>query len=131
MSDAAPRADGPRDAGSTATSARCAATGSSPIAGVDEAGRGACAGRSLVAAAAILPTATAASCRGLWPTRKLLTEEARERCYVQVVRRALSGRSSSSTPEECDRLGMHVANVEALRLARSARLELLDGPRTS
>ena len=48
---------------------------------------------------------------------KLLTETARERCYAQIVRRAVAWSVVAIEPEECDRLGMHVANVEALRRA--------------
>ena len=48
---------------------------------------------------------------------KLLTEAARERVYAQVVRRALSWSVVVIESEECDRLGMHVANLEALRRA--------------
>jgi len=89
--------------------------GIEPIAGVDEAGRGACAG-PLVAGAAILPAGRAGIIPGLADS-KLLTEKARERCYEQVVKRALSWSVVVIGPEECDRLGMHVANVEALRRA--------------
>ncbi|WP_372728064.1 ribonuclease HII [Nocardioides sp.] len=85
------------------------------IAGVDEAGRGACAG-PLVAAAAILPSGRAGIVPGLADS-KLLTEKARERCYDQVVRRALSWSVVVVSEQECDRLGMHVANIEALRRA--------------
>ncbi len=91
------------------------------MAGVDEAGRGACAG-PLVAAAAILPEGKA----GLVPEladSKLLTAKARERCYAQVTRRALAWSVVVVDSGECDRLGMHVANVEALRRAL-ARLEV-------
>ncbi len=95
--------------------------GLEPIAGVDEAGRGACAG-PLVAAAAILPAGDRGVVPGLADS-KLLTEKARERCYDQVVRRALSWSVVVIEPEECDRLGMHVANVEALRRAL-ARLDV-------
>ena len=95
--------------------------GLDPIAGVDEAGRGACAG-PLVAAAAILPQGDRGVVPGLADS-KLLTERARERCYDQVVRRALSWSVVVIEPEECDRLGMHVANVEALRRAL-ARLDV-------
>ncbi len=87
----------------------------SPVAGVDEAGRGACAG-PLVAGAAILPEGRAGIVPGLADS-KLLTERARERCYEQVVRRALAWSVVVVSHEECDRLGMHVANVEALRRA--------------
>ncbi len=89
--------------------------GFEPIAGVDEAGRGACAG-PLVAGAAILPAGRAGIVPGLADS-KLLTPAARERCYEQVVRRALAWSVVVISQEECDRLGMHVANVEALRRA--------------
>jgi ribonuclease HII len=95
--------------------------GIEPIAGVDEAGRGACAG-PLVAGAAILPSGKAGIVPGLADS-KLLTEKARERCYEQVVKRALAWSVVVIPHDECDRLGMHVANVEALRRA-VALLEL-------
>ena len=85
------------------------------VAGVDEAGRGACAG-PLVAGAAILPPGKAGIIPGLADS-KLLTEKARERCYAQVVRRALAWSVVVVPHDECDRLGMHVANIEALRRA--------------
>jgi ribonuclease HII len=85
------------------------------IAGVDEAGRGACAG-PLVAGAAILPPGKAGIVPGLADS-KLLTEKARERAYAQILRRAVSWSVVVISHEECDRLGMHVANVEALRRA--------------
>ena len=85
------------------------------IAGVDEAGRGACAG-PLVAGAAILPPGKAGIVPGLADS-KLLTEKARERAYAQILRRAVSWAVVVVPHDECDRLGMHVANVEALRRA--------------
>jgi ribonuclease HII len=89
--------------------------GIEPIAGVDEAGRGACAG-PLVAGAAILPPGKAGVIPGLADS-KLLTANARERCYEQVVKRAVAWSVVVIPHDECDRLGMHVANVEALRRA--------------
>jgi ribonuclease HII len=89
--------------------------GIDPVAGVDEAGRGACAG-PLVAGACILPAGKAGIVPGLADS-KLLTEKARERVYAQVVRRAVAWSVVVIGSEECDRLGMHVANVEALRRA--------------
>jgi ribonuclease HII len=89
--------------------------GFEPIAGVDEAGRGACAG-PLVAGAAILPAGKAGIVPGLADS-KLLTAAARERCYDQIVKRALAWSVVVIPHHECDRLGMHVANVEALRRA--------------
>ncbi|GAB2753574.1 ribonuclease HII [Nocardioides salsibiostraticola] len=85
------------------------------VAGVDEAGRGACAG-PLVAGAAILPPGKAGIVPGLADS-KLLTAKARERCYDQIVRRAVAWSVVIIDHDECDRLGMHVANIEALRRA--------------
>lgn len=111
-----------RDAGLYGYERALRRVGIEPIAGVDEAGRGACAG-PLVAGAAILPPGRAGIVPGLADS-KLLTEKARERCYEQVVRRALAWSVVVVDAEECDRLGMHVANVEALRRA----VALLDLP---
>ena len=110
-----------RDAGLYGYERALRRQGLTPIAGVDEAGRGACAG-PLVAAAAILPEGDRGVVPGLADS-KLLTAAARERCYDQVVRRALSWSVVVVAPEECDRLGMHVANVAALRRAL-ARLDV-------
>lgn len=98
--------------------------GLDPVAGVDEAGRGACAG-PLVAGAAILAPGERGVIPGLADS-KLLTERARERCYAEIVRRALAWSVVVIEPDECDRLGMHVANVEALRRAL-ARLAVRPG----
>ncbi len=111
-----------RDAGLYGYERALRRAGIEPVAGVDEAGRGACAG-PLVAGAAILPPGTAGTIPGLADS-KLLTEKARERCYAHVVRRALAWSVVVIDSEECDRLGMHVANVEALRRA----VALLDVP---
>jgi ribonuclease HII len=110
-----------RDAGLYGYERALRRAGLAPIAGVDEAGRGACAG-PLVAAAAILPEGKRGEVPGLADS-KLLTPLARERCYQHVVRRALAWSVVVIEPEECDRLGMHVANVEALRRAL-ARLDV-------
>lgn len=110
-----------RDAGLYGYERALRRRGLAPIAGVDEAGRGACAG-PLVAAAVVLPDGSRGVVPGLADS-KLLTAAARERCYDQVVRRADSWSVVVVPPEECDRLGMHVANVEALRRAL-ARLEV-------
>ena len=109
-----------RDAGLYGYERALRRAGLEPIAGVDEAGRGACAG-PLVAGAVVLPPGKAGIVPGLADS-KLLTEAARERVYAQVVRRALAWSVVVVDSEECDRLGMHVANVEALRRA-VARLE--------
>lgn len=104
-----------RDAGIYGYERALRRAGIEPIAGVDEAGRGACAG-PLVAAAAILPPGKAGVIPGLADS-KLLTAAARDRVYAQVVRRATAWSVVVVEHDECDRLGMHVANVEALRRA--------------
>jgi ribonuclease HII len=104
-----------RDAGLYGYERALRRAGFETIAGVDEAGRGACAG-PLVAAAAVLREAKSGMVPGLADS-KLLTEKARERCYEQVVRRAAAWSVVVVPAQECDRLGMHVANVQALRRA--------------
>ena len=110
-----------RDAGLYGYERALRRAGLAPIAGVDEAGRGACAG-PLVAASVILPDGQRGQVPGLADS-KLLTAKARERCYDQVLRRAVAWSVVVVEADECDRLGMHVANVEALRRAL-ARLEV-------
>ncbi len=110
-----------RDAGLYGYERALRRAGLEHIAGVDEAGRGACAG-PLVAGAVVLPPGKAGQVPGLADS-KLLTEAARERVYAEVLRRALSWSVVVIDNDECDRLGMHVANLEALRRA-VARLEV-------
>jgi ribonuclease HII len=104
-----------RDAGLYGYERALRRAGLDPVAGVDEAGRGACAG-PLVAAAAILPEGRRGQVPGLADS-KLLTPKARERAYDEILRRATAWSVVVVDSEECDRLGMHVANVEALRRA--------------
>ncbi len=110
-----------RDAGIYGYERALRRAGLDPVAGVDEAGRGACAG-PLVAGAVILPPGRAGVVPGLADS-KLLTARARERVYAEVVRRAAAWSVVVVEHDECDRLGMHVANLEALRRA-VARLEV-------
>ncbi|MEZ5097697.1 MAG: ribonuclease HII [Nocardioides sp.] len=102
-----------RDAGLYGYERALRRVGIDPIAGVDEAGRGACAGPLVAAAAVLRPAGTIP---GLADS-KLLTPAARERCYAQITRRARAWSVVVIEAEECDRLGMHVANIEALRRA--------------
>ncbi|MFW6776247.1 ribonuclease HII [Nocardioides sp. CPCC 205120] len=104
-----------RDAGLYGYERALRRVGLEHVAGTDEAGRGACAG-PLVAAAAILPAGRAGVVPGLADS-KLLTARARERAYDEVVRRSLAWSVVVVDAAECDRLGMHVANVQALRRA--------------
>lgn len=110
-----------RDAGLYGYERALRRAGLAPIAGVDEAGRGACAG-PLVAAAVILPEGPRGKVPGLADS-KLLTAKARDRCYDHVMTRALAWSVVVVSHDECDRLGMHVANIEALRRSL-ARLDV-------
>src|SRR5215813_2698609 len=85
------------------------------IAGADEAGRGACAG-PLVAAAAILPPGRRGEVPGLNDS-KLLTPLARERVYDEVVRRAEAWTVVIVPPGDIDARGLHVCNLSAMRRA--------------
>jgi len=87
------------------------------VAGVDEAGRGACAG-PLVVAACVLPAGRRGEVPGLADS-KLLTERAREAAYEQVRERALAYSVVVVPSTEVDRCGLHVMNVRAMRQAVS------------
>ncbi len=85
------------------------------VAGADEAGRGACAG-PLVVAAAVLPPGRRGEVPGLADS-KLLTEPAREAAYDEVLDRALAWSVVVVPSTEVDRCGLHVMNVRAMRQA--------------
>lgn len=87
------------------------------MAGVDEAGRGACAG-PLVIAACVPRLGDAARLDGLTDS-KLLTANARERFYDVLVRRAVDWAVVVVPPDEVDRRGVHAANVAGMRRAVS------------
>jgi ribonuclease HII len=110
-----------RDAGLYGYERALARRGLWPVAGADEAGRGACAG-PLVVAAVVLPEGKRGQVPGLADS-KLLTPLARERVYAQVVRRALAWSVVVIPPQEVDRRGLHVSNVIGMRRAL-ARLEV-------
>jgi ribonuclease HII len=92
--------------------------GLTPVAGADEAGRGACAG-PLVVAAVVLPEGKRGEVPGLADS-KLLTPEARERVYDGVVRRASAWSVVVIPPTEVDRVGLHRSNVMGMRRALAA-----------
>jgi ribonuclease HII len=100
---------------------RLAAHGFMPVAGVDEAGRGACAG-PLVAAAVVLPPIGEAQIEGLNDSKKL-TPARREALYDTIWAEAVSVAVVSITARECDEWGLQVANLAALRRAL-ARLDV-------
>jgi len=89
--------------------------GLGPVAGVDEAGRGACAG-PLVVAACVLRPGDAARLDGLTDS-KLLTAAAREEYFSLITRWALDHAVVVIPPDDVDRRGVHVANIEGMRRA--------------
>ncbi len=92
--------------------------GLGPVAGVDEAGRGACAG-PLVVAACVLRPGDAKRLDGLTDS-KLLTPAARDEYYDLILRRCADSAVVVIPPAEIDRRGVHVANVEGMRRAVAA-----------
>lgn len=113
-----------RDAGLYGYERALARLGLSPVAGADEAGRGACAG-PLVVGAVILGEGKRAQVPGLADS-KLLTPQARERAYEQVIRRALAWSVVIVPHDEIDRQGLHRSNIVAMRRAL-ARLDVTPG----
>lgn len=95
-----------------------------PVAGADEAGRGACAG-PLVVAAVVLPLGRRDEVDELADS-KLLTAAARERVVRRVRRVATAVSVVVVTSAEVDRFGVHKANLEAMRRA-VARLDVAPG----
>jgi ribonuclease HII len=104
-----------RDSGLWAYERALGRAGLAPVAGADEAGRGACAG-PLVVAAVVLPEGRRGQIAELADS-KLLTAAARERVYEQVVARARAVSVVTIPPGELDRLGLHRANLAGMRRA--------------
>ena len=92
----------------------CAA-GISPLAGVDEAGRGACAG-PLVVASVILRDAHAPELVKVRDSKEL-TEKNREELFDVVTAAALSLSVVIISNEEIDARGVHAANLDGMRRA--------------
>jgi ribonuclease HII len=119
-----------RNAGLAAYENVLARAGLSPVAGIDEAGRGACAG-PLVVAAVVLDSAAIRRLPGLADS-KALTPDERETIYAQVMRQALDWHVLAVPAPEVDALGLHVCNVEGMRralagLSRRPAYVLTDG----
>ena len=104
-----------RNAGLAAYENVLSRAGLAPVAGVDEAGRGACAG-PLVVAAVVLDSARIRRMPGLADS-KLLTPEEREDAYRLVMRWALDWNVLAIPAQEVDARGLHVSNVEGMRRA--------------
>jgi ribonuclease HII len=107
-----------RDSGLAGYERILARAGLAPVAGIDEAGRGACAG-PLVVAAAVLRPARSAEVPGVpgLADSKLLSAQAREAAYAQIMDVALDWSVVVIPPGDIDRLGLHVCNVSGMRRA--------------
>ncbi len=92
--------------------------GLGPVAGVDEAGAGACAG-PLVVAACVLKQGDAAKLTELTDS-KLMTAKARDRVYDLVLARAVDYSVIVVPTAEVDLYGIRVMNLEAMRRAAAA-----------
>ncbi len=104
-----------RIAGLTGYERVLARAGLSPVAGIDEAGRGACAG-PLVVAAVAFEQRKLAGLRGVADS-KALTAAAREKAYAEVMATALAWHVVVIPSTEIDRLGLHVCNIAGMRRA--------------
>jgi ribonuclease HII len=89
--------------------------GFAPVAGIDEAGRGACAGPLVVAALVLRPGGRAAV-PGLADSKEL-TPAAREEVYRHLVKAAFDWHVVVIPSTDIDRLGLHVCNVAGMRRA--------------
>jgi ribonuclease HII len=87
--------------------------GFSVVAGLDEAGRGACAGPLYAAAVVLAPNTRIAELAD----SKLLTAAARERVEKRVKQRATAWAVASVDVAELDEIGLHRANLLAFRRA--------------
>ena len=104
-----------RAAGLTAYERALGRAGLSPVAGIDEAGRGASAG-PLVVAAVVLDPRKLSGLTGVADS-KTLTAAAREEAYTEVMRTALSWHRVIIPAAEIDACGLHVCNIAGMRRA--------------
>jgi ribonuclease HII len=93
-------------------------SGLSAIAGVDEAGRGACAG-PLVIAALILKDPESSALSKVRDSKEL-TPKAREEIFPVILENARSHSIIEISPAEIDSFGLHKSNIEGMRRAISA-----------
>ncbi len=119
-----------RAAGLTGYERALVRAGLAPVAGIDEAGRGACAG-PLVVAAVLLDPAKLSRLDGIADS-KALTPAEREAAYGQVTRVALAWHRVIIPAAEIDACGLHVCNIAGMRralagLARTPGYVLTDG----
>jgi ribonuclease HII len=107
-----------RDAGLHAYERVLEHAGFSPVAGVDEAGRGACAG-PLVVGAVILPSGRRGRIAGLNDS-KLLTPARRDDLYAEITERAEAWSAIVIPCHDIDRTGVHRCNITGMRRALAA-----------
>lgn len=107
-----------RDAGLYAYERVLDRAGLGPVAGVDEAGRGACAG-PLVVAAVVLAPERRRRIEGLADS-KLLTARRRERLYEEITATATAWHALVISREEIDSVGLHRCNIAGMRRALAA-----------
>jgi ribonuclease HII len=89
--------------------------GLGPVVGIDEAGRGACAGPLVVAAVAL--DRWNGDSETVLADSKLLTARAREAAYTEIIKSALAWHVVVISSSEIDRRGLHVCNVAGMRCA--------------
>jgi len=104
-----------RAAGLTGYERVLARAGFAQVAGIDEAGRGACAGPLVVAAVMLDPRRR--SSLGDIADSKSLTAAVREEAYQQVMALALSWHVVVIPPGDIDGTGLHVCNIAGMRRA--------------
>ncbi|MGK2880105.1 MAG: ribonuclease HII [Mycobacterium sp.] len=90
-------------------------SGLGPVAGVDEVGRGACAGPLVVAACVLGPNRL--DSLAVLDDSKRLTERVREELFPLIRRYAVAYHVVYIPSTEVDRRGVHVANIEGMRRA--------------
>jgi len=88
------------------------------IAGVDEAGRGACAG-PLVVAALILKDPKSVALKEVRDSKEL-TAQKREELFDLVISESISYAIIEISPTEIDSIGLHKSNLEGMRRAINA-----------
>ena len=93
-------------------------SGMTTIAGVDEAGRGACAG-PLIVAAVILKDPRSPSLHEVRDS-KSLTPKKREQLFDLILEESQAHSIITIEAEEIDRIGLHIANLEGMRRAVAA-----------
>ena len=94
------------------------AAGITRIAGVDEAGRGACAG-PLVVAAVILRDLNSKALEAVRDSKEL-TPKKREALFEVIVEESLAHSIIEIPPTEIDLIGLHRSNLEGMRRSISA-----------